>query len=177
VWIYVIFTGSATTLVLASIAAVHCGIEPAPVDGPQISARGDNPQELRRCQRDLARLLSDLHHETFQLQRTALKYDIDPATEWHAWSRGWRYRWRALDRRCRLSELESSQDSPAIGKMYRIHSAMAELQLSYTGVMDRFVEKYVQRLRNLRRELGAVRDMIDRQPPRARGSAVERTRL
>ncbi|MFH1130039.1 MAG: hypothetical protein V1754_01810, partial [Pseudomonadota bacterium] len=102
----------------------------------------------------------------------ALKYDTDPATEWRNWSGGWRFRWRALNRRCRLNQLAGAGVSEEIDKMYEIHSSLAELQLSYTDVMDRFVEQYVERLQKLRLELKEVRSMIDRRntlkPPKGK---------
>jgi hypothetical protein len=52
--------------------------------------------------------------------------------------------------------------------MAAIHSTLAELQRSYSGVMDRFIETYSDRLRKLRKDLSEVRALIDRRKaPRA----------
>lgn len=170
--VYLLITGTACVWTLISILMVHCGyadddrVKPA---GPRISPQGDVPDELRQCHKKLARLLADLHKETFVLQAKALKYKIDPAVEWRNWSKAWRRRWKVLDHRCRLSELGGRGTSPEVDGMRDIHAALEELQVSYTGVMDRFVERYSHRLRRLSKKLRMVRDSIER---RAKARAV-----
>lgn len=167
------FTFGAVVLTAVSVLAVTFGGEALPpVKGPRIGAQGDTPDEIRACHRDLERLLTDLHKETFFIQAKALRFDTDPATEWRNWSEAWRGRWRTLDWRCRLSEL-SGRGKPAIDRMAAIHSTLAELQLSYSGVMDRFIETYSDRLRRLRKDLSEIRSMIDRD--RHRGASSENT--
>ena len=57
--------------------------------------------------------------------------------------------------------------------MATIHQSLEELRLSYSGVVDSFVDRYVSRLHNLKEELSFVRAMIDRRkpirPPRGHG--------
>ena len=160
--IYLVFTFGAVVLTGVSVLAVTFGGAPLPpVKGPRIDERGAKPDEIRACHRSLERLLTDLHHETFAIQAKALRYDTDPATEWRNWSQAWNGRWRTLDWRCRFSEL-SGRGMPAIDRMAAIHSTLAELERSYSGVMDRFIETYSDRLRKLRRDLSELRSMIDR---------------
>ncbi|MCA9673326.1 MAG: hypothetical protein KC503_47375 [Myxococcales bacterium] len=171
--IYLAFTVLAGLWALLSMLSVHCGWRPpsaaAALRGPRIINKGDNPDELRRCHQRLERLLTDLHHKTFTLQARTLKYPkIDPAVEWRNWSKAWRARWRELDRRCRLSELAGSGKSKEIDRMQAIHRVLAELQLGYSGVVDRFVERFADRLRGLRKDLAAVRAMIDQRGARRR---------
>jgi hypothetical protein len=174
--LYLTFTVLAGLWALLSLLSVHCGWQSmaalgaaAARRGPRISASADNPHELRDCHRRLERLLTDLHQETFTLQARALKHrKTDPAAEWRNWSKAWRARWRELDRRCRLSELSGSGKSKEIDRMHAIHSVLAELQLGYSGIVDRFVERFADRLRGLRKDLAAVRAMIDQRRARRR---------
>jgi|GEM_PF-5645696 len=160
--IYIAFCATTAVVLLASILVVRFADHPVSTQAKQIDITGTVAKELRRCHRDLDRLLVDLHKETFDLQTRALQFDINPATEWRNWSRVWRLRWRTLSHRCRLSELSNSNTNPEITKMYQIHSAISELQWSYTVVMERFVDRHMDRLRALRRDLAVVRKMIDR---------------
>ena len=162
--IYLTVTVGAGLLALLSMLSVHLGVReliPVAAGGPVIRATANEPKELRACHRELERLLLSLHEETFVMQGRALKYKIDPAAEWHNWSNAWRGRWQTVQRRCRLRELGGAGVSKEIDRMAAIHDGLGELQLSYTGVMDRFLERYVDRLRRLRADLTAVRDMID----------------
>jgi hypothetical protein len=157
--IYLSFTVVVCLLTLLSILVVHCGGRPAPLTGPRITERA-KPDEIRSCHRDLERLATDLHRETFSIQAKALRYETDPATEWRNWSGAWQNSWRSLGWRCRLQDDQGG--NPALEKMASIHGALRDLQHSYSGVMDRFMESYAQRLRRVRRELTDVRTMIDR---------------
>jgi hypothetical protein len=157
--VYLAFTGVAGALTFFSILVVHCGGRPTPLTGPRI-AESAKPDEIRLCHRDLERLATDLHNETFSIQAKALRYETDPATEWRNWSEAWQNRWRLLGWRCRLQD--DLGGNKALEKMASIHGALRDLQHSYSGVMDRFIETYAQRLRRLRRELTDVRTMIDR---------------
>lgn len=165
--IYLVFTSVAVLWPGASIVAFHCGLQQqaAQLDGPRISFNASDPRELRNCQQKLEQLLTDLHRETFTLQARALRFEENPAAEWRNWSRAWRQRWRVLGRRCRLGELAGSGVSPAIDRMADIHKHLRQLQISYTGVMDQFVERYAERLNRLKQQLAKVRSMIDRQRP------------
>jgi hypothetical protein len=164
--IYLLFTGVAVIWAFASLVAFNCGGHAVPVKGPRISPAADNPKELRACHKKLERLLTDLHEETFALQANALRYRTDPAAEWRNWSEAWKLRWQALRWRCRLDELGGSGVSPAIDQMAAIHAALEELRLSYTGLVDTFIERYTERLQNLRKDLAAVRTTIDRRHAR-----------
>jgi len=166
---YLAFTVAAAGWALLSLLAVHCGYYvPSEPQGPRIGVAADDPAELRRCHRSLERLLVDLHDTTFSLQARALKYDIDPATEWRNWSRAWTQRWRQVNHRCRLSE-PGDGPRPILERMRPVHAALAELQLGYSGVVDRFIERYADRLRQLRSELRTIRALIDRQRKRRSG--------
>lgn len=173
--LYIAFCTTTAVVILASILVVRFGSHPVSTQAKQIDPSGQNTKDLRRCHRDLARLLVDLHKETFDLQGRALRFDINPATEWQNWSRVWRLRWRTLNHRCRLSELSNSDASPEIGKMYKIHSALSELQWSYAGVMERFVDSHVDRLRALRRDLAVVRQMVDHRTNKSGKAAQTRS--
>jgi hypothetical protein len=164
--IYLAFTMSAAGLAFFSVLAVHCGWQPPPAAGPQISTNADNPAELRTCHRDLDRLLRDLHKEAFTVQARALRFDTNPATEWRDWSKQWQLRWRTLAWRCRFRELAGQGVSPAIDQMAAVHTALDELHLGYSSQVDRFVDAYVQRLRKLSKELGEVRATIDQRSRR-----------
>jgi hypothetical protein len=157
-----VFTFGAVVLTAVSVLAVTFGDPLPPVKGVRIGEQGDNPDEIRACHHELERLLTDLHNETFAIQTKALRFDTDPATEWRNWSEAWRGRWRNLDWRCRLSQL-SGRGKPVFDRMAAIHSTLAELQRSYSGVMDRFIDTYSDRLRRLRKDLSEVRSMIDRE--------------
>jgi hypothetical protein len=152
----------ASLVTFFSVAAVNFGFHRVPIKGTQISAKADQPKELRDCQRRLERLLNDLHRETFTLLAKAQRFGLNVATEWRNWSSDWRHRWRVLDWRCRLSELADKGVSPEIDKMAEIHGALDELHISYSGVVSTFAERYVDRLRNLRQEVDEVRAMINR---------------
>lgn len=166
--LYLAFTLGACLLAILSILAYQLGAHEPPVKrGRRIMASADNPKELRDCHRRLERLATELHKETFTLQINALKFKhMDPATEWRNWSTGWKHRWRRLDYRCRLSDLSDQGVSTEIDKMAAIHRSLDDLQLSYSGVVNTFVERYVDRLRRLRSELTGVRGLIDRRKQR-----------
>lgn len=160
--VYLVFTAGATLVALLSILAVHCGYRtPAKIKGARISADADKPEELRSCHKELVGLLGELHSKTFALQADALKYRTEPVTEWRNWSASWRHRWEAVGVRCRLSELAGAGVSQPIDRMETVHAALAELQLAYNDVAERFIDGYVERLRQLRADLAAVRQMID----------------
>jgi len=160
---YLAFTGIAAAWSFASLVAFNFGIRTKPVKGPRISADAANVKELRSCNKKLERLLKDLHKETFKLQGQALKFRTDPAAEWRYWAEGWRVRWNAVAYKCRLGELSGQGINEAIDKMAEIHSALDELQLSYTGLVDKFIERYVERLRKLHADLDMVHQSIERQ--------------
>jgi hypothetical protein len=162
--LYLTFTLGVCLLAFLSILAYQLGAHEPPVKrGRRIMASADNPKELRDCHKRLERLATELHKETFTLQIKALKFKRnDPATEWRNWSTGWKHRWRRLNYRCRLSELSGQGISTEIDKMAAIHRSLDDLQLSYSGVVNTFVERYVDRLRRLRSELTGVRGLIDR---------------
>ena len=165
--LYLVFVVGSTLVVFFSILTVHAGVYDVPVTGKRIDEGGDNPDQLRRCHQRLARLLTDLHKETFTLLASAQKFETDPATEWTNWSRNWRHRWKLLDHRCRLSELAGQGVSPEIDKMANVHAALDELHISYTGVVNTFADRYVDRLRKLKDEVATVRAMIDRRRRRS----------
>lgn len=155
-------------MVLSSLLAVQCGLYRVPVmRGQQIGRDAQNPKELRDCHHRLSALLVDLNRETFTLLGRAQRFATEPAAEWQNWSRDWRHRWKVLDYRCRLSEPSSRTASPEIDKMAHIHAALDELHISYTGVVSNFAERYVDRLRALKKEVDAVRAMIDRRRRRS----------
>lgn len=160
--VYLGFTVGATLVALLSILAVHCGYRTAEqLVGDRISDKADKPEELRSCHKELAGLLADLHQKTFALQAEALKYDMEPVTEWRNWSASWRHRWEAVRERCRLRELAGRGVSAPLDRMESVHATLSELQLAYNDVAERFIEGYVERLRLLRTELAVVRGMID----------------
>jgi hypothetical protein len=161
--IYIAFTSSAIVLTFLSILVYHWGGRPFPVHGPQISFHGNNPEELRSCLNDLNRLLSDLHKETFTVQARALRFDTDPETEWRNWSADWKLRWQSLRWRCRLEQQSDESTTPIIKRMAKIHLDLEELQFSYGGVVDKFVNRYIERLRNMRSELSSIHALIDRE--------------
>ena len=167
--LYVAFISAFGIWSLVSVLAVHLGLHKDELhfSGPLISAQADNPAELLRCHKDLDQLLGELHQETFSIQAKALKFNFDPAAEWRNWSPGWIRRWKIVGRRCRLSDLRGRGVHHAIDALADIHGALEELQLSYTGVMDRFVENYSERLRTLKHKLGVIPAMILRPPKRA----------
>lgn len=164
--IYLAFTIAAVLVAFFSILAVHLGATQAPIrKGRRIKSKAEDPKELRDCHRRLKKLATELHRETFTLQAKALRFETNPAVEWRNWSAGWKHRWRYLDYRCRLSELADTGASNEIDKMAAIHRSLEELQLSYSGVVESFVERYVSRLHTLKEELSFVRAMIDRRKP------------
>jgi len=163
--LYLAFTLAAILTTFFSVLVANCGGSPVPEGGPQISPGGQDPADLRGCHKDLERLLSDLHREAFTVQGKALRYDTDPGAEWRNWSQEWRLTWRSLGWRCRFDELGGKEMSPEIDQMAAIHRQLEELQLSYSGLVEKFVDTYVDRLRKLRKELGQVRDAIDRRKP------------
>jgi len=141
-----------------SILQVHAGFHrpKQAFKGEKINVRADKPDELRRCHRDMEHLLRDLHDQTFALQAKALKFDINPATEWRNWAQAWRKRWSIIGSRCRLDELSGSGTSQEIDTLGQIHNALSELQLSYTDVMDRYIERFARRLREQQLQLERV---------------------
>ena len=164
--VYLLFVIGAILITFFSVLAFHLGAHKVPVKGKQISARADNPKELRRCHRKLSRLMTGLHRETFSLLARSQRFETQPARAWANWSRDWRHRWNVLDHHCRLSELSGRGVSPEIDKMARVHEALDELHISYTGVVKNFAERYVDRLRALRDQVASVRAMIDRRGKR-----------
>lgn len=171
--IHLTVTAGVALWVLFSLIVALGGTRSAAAKGPRISAAADKPEELRRCNRLLEGLLTDLHRETFAIPTTALRFDTDPSAEWRNWSRTWRMRWRALAWRCRFDDLAGSGTSEAIDTMAEIHSALDELQRSYSGVVDTFIERHLERLRALRKSLTQVRNLIDRADPTAPASHSE----
>lgn len=170
--VYLVFTAGATLVALLSILAVHCGFRTPPkIKGDRISARGDKPEELRSCHKELVELLGELHNKSFALQADVLKYKVEPVAEWRNWSASWRHRWEAVGVRCRLADLAGTGVSAPIDRMEGIHAALAELQLAYTDVAERFIEGYVERMRQLRADLAAVRRMIDSRRHASAGAA------
>lgn len=169
--IYLAFTCSVSLLALLSIVAVHCGAYHIPIKGERIGITADDPKQLGDCHRKLKRLMTDLHRQTVHLQAKALRFDVDPSVEWSKWSDGWRNRWRVINWRCRLSDLSGQEDKPEINNMASIHMALDELQLSYTGVMNTFVDRNKNRLHKLQDDFANVRKMIER-----RRSSISQTR-
>jgi hypothetical protein len=168
---YLFFTVGATLCALLSILSVHCGLRrPERIAGDRISDTANKPEELRSCHRQLEALLAELHEASFSLQTEALKYKMEPVVEWRNWSESWRHRWEAVGVRCRLRELAGAGVSPALNRMEGVHAELAELQLAYSDVAERFVDGYVERLRRLRADLTEVRGLIDSQRAPARGS-------
>jgi hypothetical protein len=165
--LYFVFTLGTVIYTALSVIMILCGGRAVPVKGPRISERADNLDEVRACHKDLERLLADLHRETFTIQARALRFDIDPAAEWHNWSQSWAMRWRTLDWRCRFSDIRGRGISAEIDKMASVHHDLEELQRSYSQVMDRFIAAYADRLHNLRKDLVSIRAMIDRRQPHA----------
>jgi hypothetical protein len=159
--LYLAFTIGMSVWTFLTLLASNCGGRAIPSKEPRISSKADDLFELRQCQRELERLLTDLHKETFNLQGKALRFDTDPGTEWRNWAAGWRQRWHALDWECRLSELSGKGVSAEIDAMESVHLELDELQHSYTGVVDTFVERYVERLHRLRGELNKIGSMIE----------------
>jgi hypothetical protein len=157
--IYLFFVVVSVLVTFFSVLAFHLGVHKVPVKGTRIAAAADDPKELRDCHKRLSRLMTDLHKETLSLLAHSQRFETHPAKAWEDWSRDWRHRWRVLDHHCRLSEVTGS---PEIDKMARIHQALDELHISYTGVVKNFAERYVDRLRSLRDEVASVRAMIDR---------------
>lgn len=152
-----------------SVLSVHCGFsrdEPV-FRGQQIKASLDDPGELRRCHRDVAKLLERLHKESYELQARALKYKIDPAVEWRSWSRAWRRRWKVVGHRCRLSELGGKGKSAVVDKLHDVHQELDKLQHAYDGVIDRYIKHHARRLKRLRGTLRAIRDTIERRKAKA----------
>ena len=145
----------------ASVLAVHCGLYRVPVKGRQISANTPKIKELRRCHRKLERLMTDLHNETFGLQARALNFDMNPAAEWLNWSKSWRHQWRSINWKCRLEELSSNSKYPEMAKMSSIHQELDELHFSSTEIVSSFIERYADRLRDLRADLTSVNSIIE----------------
>ena len=160
--LYLAFVVGAILVTFSSVVSVHAGVYRVPIAGKRIGPKADDPKELRDCIKRLDRLLTDLHKETFTLLARAQRFEIDPLAEWSNWSRDWQHQWKALDYRCRLSELSGQASSPEIDKMANIHAALDELHISYTGVVNTFADRYVDRLRKLKKEVDEVRAMIDR---------------
>jgi len=167
-WGYIAFTSVMALWMTLSVLQVHAGFHKPrqPFKGEKISVRADNPDELRRCHRDIQHLLRDLHDQTFTLQAKALKFDINPATEWRNWTQAWRKRWSIIGSRCRLDELSST--SQEIDALNQIHDALSELQLSYTDVMDRYIERFSRRLREQQLQLERVSKQIEGRVKRQR---------
>lgn len=159
---YLLFTAGAISLTTISIVTVLLDKYPQEGQGPRISTRADKLPELRGCHKDVQRLLRDLHKEAFTVQARALRYDIDPMTDWGNWSTGWMKRWHAVDWRCRLSDLQDTDVSPVIHRLAGVHQALQELQISYGGVVQQFSTKYIERLRNFKRDLSDIRVMIEK---------------
>lgn len=164
--VYLVFVVGAVLITFVSVLGFHLGAYKVPIKGTQISPRADKPMELRACHSRLSRLMTSLHKETFSLLARSQRFETQPAKAWEDWSRDWRHRWAVLDHYCRLSELAGTGVSPEIDKMARIHQALDELHISYTGVVNNFAERYVDRLRTLRDEVASVRAMIDRRGKR-----------
>jgi hypothetical protein len=158
--IYSTFTAAVVGLGYISIILFHCGERPRSQHGPQIGVHKDNSEELLACHRDLMRLLTDLHKEAFSLQARSLRLSMDPTAEWENWSSDWKLRWENIGWRCRLSDGESQKNNVIIEQMATIHGELENLQLSYSGLVHNFTEKYLARLQNLMHELSSLRAMI-----------------
>lgn len=161
--VYILVTAVATIWSFISVLAVHCdfGTKRPHLRGPRIHVSAQDVQDLRRCHQRVEKLLLELHRESYELQARALKYKIDPASEWRNWSEAWRGRWRVVDWRCRLGELGGKGVSAELDQLYEVHRALDGLQMAYSGVMDRFVEQHSRRLRALHAKLRKIRDAIE----------------
>lgn len=165
--VYLAFVVAAALVTFVSVVSVHAGVYEVPVTGTRIDPKANNPRDLRWCEKRLSRLLTGLHRETFTLLARTQRFDTHPATEWDNWSRDWRHRWKVLGYRCRLSELAGQGVAPEIDKMANVHAALDELHISYTGVVQNYADRYVDRLRKLMEEVAEVRTMIDRRRRRS----------
>lgn len=148
---------------VASVIATHAGAyegQPA-ASGPRISSSTNKPEELSDCQTRLQRLLTDLHQEAFTLQARALRFRFDPSNEWANWTAAWRWRRQIVAYHCRLDEEGEQGVSPAHGLLAEVHRALGELQVSYSETVDRFVDRYLDRLRHLNDQLARARALID----------------
>ena len=166
--VYLVFTLSIVVWTTASLVVANFGERTGKIKGPRIKATANDPKQLRKCIKNLARLLDDFEKESLTLQGRALKYDMNPQAEWKNWSKRWKTRGNKLSYRCRLDELSGADVNPAIDKMAEIHLALGDLHSSSTSVVNGYMGHYVKRLRTLRTKMSAVRTMVDQQHPKKR---------
>ena len=166
--VYLAFTLTMVAWTAASLVVANFEDRSGTPKGPRIKATADDPKQLRKCLKNLKRLLDDFEKESLTLQGRALKYDMNPAAEWRNWSKRWKTRGVKLGWRCRLNELLGTDTSPVIDKMAEVHLALNDLHSSTSSVVVGYMEHYVKRLRTLRKKMSAVRTMVDRQDPRKR---------
>ena len=166
--VYLVFTLFIVAWTTASLVVANFGEPTVKLKGPRIKASADDPKELRKCIKNLQRLLDDFEKESLTLQGRALKYDMNPDAEWSNWSERWKMRGNKLSYRCRLDELSGAEVNPAIDKMAEVHLALGDLHNSSTSVVKGYMGQYVKRLRTLRKKMSAVRTMVDQQHPKKR---------
>ncbi len=166
--VYLLFTLVIVVWTTASLVMANFGGRTPGHKGPRIKATADDPKQLRKCIKNLTRLLDDFEKESLTLQGRALKYDMNATAEWRNWSERWKTRGNKLSYRCRLDELSGNDVNPAIDQMAEIHLALGDLHTSTTSVVNGYMETYVKRLRTLRKKMSAVRTTVDRQHPKKR---------
>lgn len=162
--VYFALTIALCVWTLASLLAVRLGLRAPEVKlhRPMIHASGADPAELRSCANEVDALLTDLFNETSSLAGTAIKYKVPPNVEWKDWAAAWRHRWNRTDRRCRLSEVGGTGAVPELDILRQVHEELDQLELGYGEVVDRFLDRFVERLRRLRAEIAHARELIER---------------
>jgi hypothetical protein len=122
------------------------------------------PEELLRCNRDLARLLDQLGQAAGSL--IAVPATAEPAapvsTRWAQFSRNWRKDWDQVDARCQFSEGAGSSAGVGFDRMARVHDSLRETHLRYDALVRRFDNEQVDDLIGMRRALEKSRKSLER---------------
>ena len=149
--LYLVVIGLGGVLLTASVAKVLLFRSPTvELTGPRISAENPNPEELMKCNRDVAALLGALGSETAALmaQPTA---EID--RHWEEFSRNWRKTYDEVNARCRFQELANTNLGTAYDRMAGVHAELPAMRLKYQDLLVRFDEEQADELGRMQRAL------------------------
>ena len=165
--VYIVVIGLGGILLTASIARALLFRSPTvELTGPKISAENPNPEELKKCNRDVAALLGALGTTTAALmaQPTA---EID--RHWEEFSRNWRKDYDEVNARCRFQELANTNLGTAYDRMASVHADLPAMRLKYQDLLVRFDEEQADELgrmqRALKNSLAALEERALSAPP------------
>ena len=157
----VVYLGAAGVGILLLVASVLrqlvFGSPDMRTGGPRISAHDPNPTALLQCNVDVGQLQEDLGRVAASLVRPPAPGEKwKTGAQWENFSRQWLSRWDEVNRRCRFSELSSSDIGLAYERTAEVHKSLPTMRLQYQNLVKKF-EQPAHKLAQMREALEEAR--------------------